>query len=97
MENNRNEKLKSASCNMNMENRERLQITGVNEVVSFNEDEIFLNTQLGALRIKGDELKMNKLDVQSGDVLIVGNIDSCAYSNNYKAKKNEGILAKLFK
>lgn len=97
MENNRIEKLENVNCNLKLENRNKLQITGVNEVVSFNEQEIFLNTKLGALHIKGDELKMNKLDVQAGEVYIVGNIDSCAYTNNAKLKNNDGILAKLFK
>lgn len=96
MDINREEK-QEMNCNLLLESRKKLQITGVIEVIRFNEEEILLNTKLGTLLIKGENLKMNKLDVQAGEVFIVGGIDSCVYSDKHKAKSNEGILAKLFK
>jgi len=50
-----------------LENRKRLTITGVIEVINFNENQILLNTDVGTMMVKGKELKMNKLDVQNGD------------------------------
>ncbi|WBW97937.1 sporulation protein YabP [Oceanirhabdus sp. W0125-5] len=97
MDINREDKQEEMNCNLLLEDRKKLQITGVIEVIRFNEEEILLNTKLGTLLIKGENLKMNKLDVQAGEVYIVGSIDSCVYSNKHKAKSNEGILAKLFK
>ena len=85
------------NCNLLLESRKKLQITGVLEVIRFNEEDILLNTKLGTLLIKGENLKMNKLDIQAGEVYIVGSIDSFAYSEKHKGKSNEGILAKLFK
>ncbi len=56
-----------------------------------------LKTTLGDLDIKGSNLKMNKLDVQNGDVIIVGTIDSCTYLNNEPKTKRSNIISKLFR
>ncbi|WP_315117247.1 sporulation protein YabP [uncultured Clostridium sp.] len=82
---------------MTVENRKRLFLNGVVEVFSFNEDQIILNTTLGTLHIKGEGLKMNKLDVQNGEVIINGMINSCVYTNKENKKEKEKLLSKLFK
>ncbi|WP_123054820.1 sporulation protein YabP [Clostridium sp. JN-1] len=82
---------------MNIENRKKLTLSGVLEVVSFNEEQIILNTNLGTLSIKGSNLKMNKLDVQNGDVIIIGMINSCIYMSKEAKKSKESIISKLFK
>ncbi|WP_125154106.1 sporulation protein YabP [Clostridium rectalis] len=82
---------------MTLENRKRLFLNGVVEVVSFNEDQIILNTKLGTLHIKGEGLKMNKLDVQNGEVIINGMINSCVYVNKENKKEKEKLFKKLFK
>ena len=64
---------------------------------SFDDEKILLNTKLGFLTIKGSELKMNKLDVQNGDVIIIGNISSIVYSSKEVKKEKENIISKLFK
>ncbi|EJP6473069.1 sporulation protein YabP [Clostridium sporogenes] len=83
--------------NLNLENRKKLILSGVNEVISFNEEQIMLKTTLGDLDIKGSNLKMNKLDVQNGDVIIVGTINSCIYLNNESKTKRSNIFSKLFR
>ena len=88
------EELKKSSLELN--DRKKLSITGVIEVVSFEEDKIFLTTTLGNLNIKGNDMKMNKLDVQNGDVIIVGTIISINYTDKDIAKNKENILKKLF-
>jgi sporulation protein YabP len=80
-----------------LENRKRLNLSGVVEVISFDETQIVLNTNLGGLTIKGTELKMNKLDVQNGEIIIIGSIDSFVYSNTKVKQDKESILRKLFK
>lgn len=82
---------------LSLENRKKLVLSGVQEVVSFDEEKIFLNTLLGNLAIKGEGLKMNKLDVQNGDVIIVGHISSMIYSGKGAKKSKENIIKKLFK
>ena len=58
MDINREEKKEEMNCNLLLEDRKKLQITGVIEVIRFNEEEILLNTKLGTLLIKGENLKM---------------------------------------
>lgn len=82
---------------LNIENRKKLILSGVVEVISFNEELIVLNTNLGTLNIKGQGLKMNKLDVQNGDVVIIGMVNSCIYINNQAKKQKERFISRLFK
>ena len=67
------------------------------EVVNFDDEKISLNTILGNLAIKGEGLKMNKLDVQNGDVIIMGYISSMIYSGKDGKKSKESIIKKIFK
>ena len=76
---------------ISLENRRKMLLTGVNEVLSFNDEKIILNTVLGKLNIKGQNLKMNKLDVKNGDVIVDGYITSLLY-NNKKDKKKRSLI-----
>ena len=89
--------LEEPMWNISLETRKRLILTGVEEVISFDDEKILLNTKLGFLTIKGSELKMNKLDVKNGDVIIVGKISSMVYSSKEVKKEKESIISKLFK
>ncbi|MEG0332117.1 MAG: sporulation protein YabP [Clostridium sp.] len=82
--------------NIKLEGRKRLELIGVTEVLTFNEDNIVLETSLGALAIKGGNMKVGKLNVESGDMCIDGYIISLTYVTKDKAKK-ESILKKMFK
>ncbi|GAA0085985.1 sporulation protein YabP [Clostridium sp. MB05] len=97
MEKKNENKLEEPRGNITLENRKKLILTGVEEVISFDDEKILLNTKLGFLTIKGSELKMNKLDVQNGDVIIIGNISSIVYSSKEVKKEKENIISKLFK
>ena len=90
-------KQEEKKSNLTLDNRKRMVLSGVLDVVSFNEEQIILNTSLGRVNIKGGELKMNKLDVQNGDIIITGHIDSFVYSGIKDKKKKESILVKMFK
>ena len=90
-------KLDECKGKITLENRKKMTLTGVEEVISFDDEKILLNTKLGALTIKGQNLKMNKLDVQNGDVMINGEIYYIVYSGKEIKKEKEGIFARLFK
>ncbi|MGY0373613.1 sporulation protein YabP [Clostridium sp. JNZ J1-5] len=83
--------------NLTLENRNKLVLSGVVEVICFDDKTIVLDTTLGTLTIKGQDLKMQKLDVQNGDVVIVGRINSCIYTTMESKKDKESIIAKLFR
>ena len=84
-------------CNLILDNRKKLTLTGVMEVISYDDEKIELNTDLGKLDIRGRSLKINKLDVQNGDVIIVGSIGYIVYSNKKIKKNKESFLKKIFK
>ncbi len=79
-------------------NRRTCTINGVSDVLSFDVHEILLETDQGMLMIKGDELHVNRLTLDKGEVDVDGKIDSLTYSENagYGGKR-ESLLSKLFK
>ncbi len=90
-------KIEDNKSNLTLENRKKLTLSGIIEVISFDEQKIDLTTKLGNLTIKGEELKMNRLDVQSGDVMIAGSIASIVYNGKVLKKSNKSIISRLFK
>ena len=73
-------------------------VTGVLDVLSFDLNEILLETEQGMLMVKGTDLHVNRLSVEKGEVDLSGNIDSIAYSSiSQTGKQNGSFLAKLFK
>ena len=77
-------------------NRKTAMVTGVLDVLSFDLNEILLETEQGMLMVKGTDLHVNRLSVEKGD--LSGNIDSIAYSNVSQAGKgSENFLSKLFR
>ena len=90
-------KIDDNKSNLTLESRKKLILSGIVEVLSFDEQKIDMTTKVGNLTIKGEELKMNKLDVQNGDVVIVGSIASMVYNGKVSKKSNESIISKLFK
>ena len=82
--------------NLILENRENLTISGVIDVLSFDDQIVILETELGMLTIKGDDLRINKLSIDTQDVIIEGNINTLTYSEK-EEKKNGSLLGKIFK
>lgn len=84
--------------NIILENREKLSISGVLDVLSFDDQIVIVETQLGLLTIKGEELRINKLSIDSLEVIIEGEIFNLGYSDANVNKKNNGsLLGKIFK
>lgn len=79
-------------------NRRSCTLTGVSDVLSFDIHEILLETDQGMLMIKGDDLHVNRLTLEKGEVDIDGRIDSFTYSEttSYGAK-GESLFTRLFK
>ena len=81
-----------------LSNRRTCNLTGVNDVLSFDENEIILETEQGMLMIKGAGLHVNRLTLDKGEVDVDGRIDSFTYSEQGAAGgKGESLLSRLFK
>ena len=79
-----------------MENREKVTVSGVIDIHSFDDELVLAQTDLGILTIKGDDLKMNKLNLENNELIVEGKIMAVAYSDINQAKKS-GFMNKLFK
>lgn len=79
-------------------NRKSGSFSGVVDVLSFDVSEILLETEMGMLLIKGEDLHVNRLSLEKGEVDIEGRIDSLIYSEVKSAgKQAESFLGRLFK
>ena len=80
-----------------LENRSAASLTGVREVVSFDENQVVVDTDMGLLTIKGKELHVSRLTVEKGALEVDGQVDSLAYSSNEAYRKaGQSILTRLF-
>jgi sporulation protein YabP len=80
-----------------MRGRRLLDITGVKQVESFDNEEFLLETVMGFLSIKGQNLQMKNLDVDKGIVSIKGKIFEIIYLDEQHSEKAKGFFSKLFK
>ena len=83
--------------NIVLENREKLSISGVLDVLSFDDQIVILETELGLLTVKGENLRINKLSLDTTEVVISGEIYNLGYTEKSSDKKNSGLLNKIFK
>ncbi len=80
-----------------MRGRKLLDITGVKQVESFDNEEFLLETSMGFLAIKGQNLQMKNLDVEKGIVSIKGKIFDLVYLDEQHGEKAKGFFSKLFR
>jgi sporulation protein YabP len=80
-----------------LKNRSDLHITGVKKLESLNANEFFLETSLGKMHVRGNELEMKNLDLEKEVLIITGKINSIEYISKQKQEKARGFLSKLFR
>lgn len=84
--------------NLILENREKLSISGVVDVESFNDECVIVDTDLGVLIIRGEDLHISKLNLDNSELNLEGEIISCEYSDSEGSKsKGGGFWGKMFK
>ena len=80
-----------------LENRKKAVITGVQEIHSFNENEVLLLSEAGKILLKGEQLHVRKLNLEKGDAEVEGRVDSLSYLTRNAHKKEESILKRMFR
>lgn len=85
-----------AAHNIILENRRLLTVSGVTDVDSFDERSIIAYTSLGELAIRGKDLHINKLDVESGELVVSGEIAALVYGEGER-RAPTNVLARLFR
>lgn len=82
--------------NIVLENRTLLNVSGVIDVLNFDEQLITLETELGILIIKGSNLKLNKFNLDNTDLSVNGDINSIIYDDK-PTNRSEGFITRIFK
>ena len=80
--------------NLIMEDRKSLSISAVNQVDSFDEQTVYLYTDMGQLTIKGNNLHLDHLNTDTGDITITGTIHGMMYTND---QTKNGFISRIFK
>lgn len=80
---------------LSLENRQQLRATGVLDVDSFDERNVVILTNMGVLTIEGEDLHINQLNVENGDIAVEGSIERMAYTD--LKGKSGGMLKSLFR
>jgi len=84
-----------------LQDRANLAVDGVNNVGSFDEEEIILETQLGILLIKGSGLNITQLNLDEGRLVVSGHISAMEYSEDKGVKgiknRGKGFLDRLLR
>lgn len=93
------EKIKQRrSHKVHMEDRKRMEMTGIEDVVSFDPNKVVLESDYGVITIKGNNLHVNRLSVEKGELDIDGTVDCILYSESGAyGKKSESLMGRLFR
>ena len=75
-----------------LENRERLSISGVLDVIGFDDETVLMETELGQLTVKGQNLKVLSFTVEVGSISVEGIVSALVYTGTTK----KGALKRLF-
>ncbi len=82
---------------IHIDNRERVVITGVEDVDNFNEEEVNFQTDSGYVTLTGGDLHITRLNLEEGQLIIEGVVNGIAYSGSAEQSEGGGFFSKLFK
>lgn len=92
------EQVTNKSHKLSMVNRKGLNLTGITDVISFDMNEVLLESTQGMITIKGNDLKVSRVQLENGEVDVEGIVDSLAYSEiSSYAKKGQSLLKRMFR
>ena len=92
----RSEKKTVKPYGLAMDRREHLSLTGVKDVVSFDESQVILNTEGGLMTISGQGLHVARLMLEEGQLVLDGTVDSLVYEGKRLSHKG-GLAARIFR
>lgn len=81
--------------NVIIENRKKLNISGVKDVTSFDDETILLDTTLGKMTVKGEGLRIESFNTVTGDLMAVGKVYAVVYMSD--ARTSGGFLSRIFR
>ena len=83
--------------NVIVEGRKKISVSGVQDMECFDDGRVVVYTCMGIMEVRGSDFHMNKLNLDTGEVVIEGDINSVIYEEANAGKdKKRGILSKMF-
>ena len=82
---------------LQIDRREKVNVSGMIDVISFDEESVISETEMGIIIIRGVNLHVNKISLDSGELSVSGEIDSVTYENPSGQAKAKSLLGRLFK
>ena len=79
--------------NLTLHDRKKLTLTGVSEVISFDDTSVIMRTPLGTLIVQGDRLQLKTLTTEGGNVSVEGEISALSYE---QTRDHSGWLSRFF-
>ena len=89
--------LENLNHKIDINERKNIFLTGIKKLNSFDDKEFFVDSIMGSILIKGNNLELVKLDTFQGSLSIKGVIDSISYLDDLKKNKQESLISRLFK
>jgi len=80
-----------------IDKRESVKVTGVTDVISFDEESVICESEMGVIVIRGINLHVNRINLESGELSITGEIDGITYENPSGGARSKSLLGRLFK
>ena len=81
--------------NVIIEGRKKLNISGVRDVISFDDETILLDTALGKMTVKGEEIHISNFNTETGDLSAEGQIHAVVYMSD--GKSSGGFISRIFR
>jgi sporulation protein YabP len=98
MEDRYNHKPQGYEHHVSIKDREEMKVTGVSHVDSFDDEEVILETELGLLAVRGENLYIRHLDLEKGELMLEGLVIELVYAEDKGRKhKGKGLMERLFK
>ena len=91
-------KKRSASRHsLQVDRRERVTVTGLIDVISFDEESVIGETEMGIIIIKGGNLHVSRVNLDAGELAVSGEIDAITYENPSGGAKAKSLMGRLFR
>jgi len=82
---------------LQIDRRENITVTGVIDVISFDEESVIAESEMGVIVIKGANLHVKRINLENGELIVAGEIDGINYENASGGTKAKSLMGRLFK
>ena len=82
---------------LQIDRRENVVVTGMIDVISFDEESVIGETEMGVIIIRGANLHVKRVSLDNGELAVSGEIDGITYENPSGGTKAKSLIGRLFK